>query len=555
MRKLLIVDDEHHIVDWLYELFMLESKLELDIYKAYSADEALGWLERTKIDIVLSDIKMPGMSGLELLEKVYADWPFCKVIFLTGYNQFEYIYEANKYPGVIYLLKTEDDDVIIKAVKKQIESIESDLNNVELLNEMNEKNDIFVQSAFILGIINEQTNIKDIAQADLDRLKIPIDIGKPLILLMGKINGRFNPGYYMNIYYVSSMMKKYLGHMVRFTQCDMHNGELLWLFQPYGNIIGGYQADTNKYILNIKASLEDIQYSCGELLKIGISFIISTSHTFFPDSLEKIRNIREISRYRLTGRSNVILTDSAFAEIIAEESRTADKYSDKKFNSVHEMDVLETYLLQGQREQFFSKLEIVLEQFGGIKSMHYPPAIENYYSLSLILFKYINRLGLNEEMAFKTGIYKLTKIDEFESWEEAREYLVNISDLIFDMQKNLEDDIKFKLVGKIQNFVYNNISGDLSLINIAENLNYNPSYVSRMFKKLTGSNITEFINSVRLGEAKKMLEQGNMNINEIARTVGFESSQYFATVFKKYMNHTPKEYSDRFLQSKKSKQK
>jgi two-component system, response regulator YesN len=70
MYRLLIVDDEPYIVDWVYELFQQNQELDLDIYKAYSGLEALDLLSRAKVDIVLTDIRMSDMDGLQLLEEI-----------------------------------------------------------------------------------------------------------------------------------------------------------------------------------------------------------------------------------------------------------------------------------------------------------------------------------------------------------------------------------------------------------------------------------------------------------------------------------------------------
>ncbi len=81
MHRLLIVDDEPYTVDGLYEMLEEADLPELELYRAYSAIEAIEWLNRIKIDIVLSDIRMPGMDGLRLLKEIRARWPRCKVIF------------------------------------------------------------------------------------------------------------------------------------------------------------------------------------------------------------------------------------------------------------------------------------------------------------------------------------------------------------------------------------------------------------------------------------------------------------------------------------------
>ena len=81
MYRLLIVDNEEIIVNHLYEIFRGIDHLDLDVYKAYGGEEAIEWLNRTRIDIVLTDIDMPHIDGLQLMEEIYRSWPQCRVIF------------------------------------------------------------------------------------------------------------------------------------------------------------------------------------------------------------------------------------------------------------------------------------------------------------------------------------------------------------------------------------------------------------------------------------------------------------------------------------------
>jgi len=74
MYRVLIVDDERHVLDWIYELLADLPEIELDLYKAGTVTEALSWLSRSRMDIVVSDISMPGMSGLELHQKIREQW-------------------------------------------------------------------------------------------------------------------------------------------------------------------------------------------------------------------------------------------------------------------------------------------------------------------------------------------------------------------------------------------------------------------------------------------------------------------------------------------------
>ena len=124
MYRLLIVDDERYITESLVELFSAQRDMNLEITAAYYGDEALYILQSQKVDIILLDIKMPGMSGIEVARKIVADWPLCKIIFLTGYASFDYIYEIEQMANTSFLLKTEDNAAIVSAVRRAIDEIE-----------------------------------------------------------------------------------------------------------------------------------------------------------------------------------------------------------------------------------------------------------------------------------------------------------------------------------------------------------------------------------------------------------------------------------------------
>lgn len=123
MYRLLIVDDEIDNVYWLEEMFQYDLKEELEIHTAVSGKEALELLNRIRFDVVLTDIKMPGMTGMELYDRIRENWPACKVIFLTAYPQFEDIYRVSQDKDVKYILKSEEEKVIKATVEEAFEEI------------------------------------------------------------------------------------------------------------------------------------------------------------------------------------------------------------------------------------------------------------------------------------------------------------------------------------------------------------------------------------------------------------------------------------------------
>src|SRR5699024_4577222 len=164
MLRLLIVDDEEIITEALFDVFSRMAPEELDVYKVYSGKEALEWLSRTRIDIVLTDIRMPGMSGLELSKKIQTFWPRCRIIFLTGYNDFDYAYEAVQIPNVRYLLKTEGYTKVTEVVQQVMDEIQKDHIQSSLIEKTKENlqlYEVMSQSEYLRFFLQNSNAIKE----------------------------------------------------------------------------------------------------------------------------------------------------------------------------------------------------------------------------------------------------------------------------------------------------------------------------------------------------------------------------------------------------------
>ena len=114
-----------------------------------------------------------------------------------------------------------------------------------------------------------------------------------------------------------------------------------------------------------------------------------------------------------------------------------------------------------------------------------------------------------------------------------------------DTQNNPINTKNITLVKKVINFINTNYNKDISLGDISKNMEYSKYYLIHTFREMTGLTILDYVNSVRIKESTKLLEKGNMSINEIALSSGFENQSYFSKVFKKYMGCTPSQYSRR----------
>ncbi|GHU77196.1 putative transcriptional regulatory protein YesN [Clostridia bacterium] len=130
--RILIVDDEPPVVDAITTLLEQQSDLQLEIYNAYRGNQAIEIMKEGKIDLLITDINMPDISGLDLLETVSRIWPLCRTLILTGYSDFSYAYNAIKNKAAGYLLKTEDNETIVRTIRTILDDIQTALNLPDL---------------------------------------------------------------------------------------------------------------------------------------------------------------------------------------------------------------------------------------------------------------------------------------------------------------------------------------------------------------------------------------------------------------------------------------
>lgn len=131
---ILVVDDERNIADGIAYTLGEELDTDAEVYVCYGSQQAKEFAEKHFIDIIVCDINMPKQNGLSLCSDLLQSYPQMKTVFLTGYSDFSYAYEAMKLPDVSYVLKLENDDVLIRTVKEKIASIdEQHRKNAELI--------------------------------------------------------------------------------------------------------------------------------------------------------------------------------------------------------------------------------------------------------------------------------------------------------------------------------------------------------------------------------------------------------------------------------------
>ena len=538
MLRLLIVDDEEIITEALFDVFSRMAPEELDVYKVYSGKEALEWLSRTRIDIVLTDIRMPGMSGLELSKKIQTFWPRCRIIFLTGYNDFDYAYEAVQIPNVRYLLKTEGYTKVTEVVQQVMDEIQKDHIQSSLIEKTKENlqlYEVMSQSEYLRFFLQNSNAIKESEHElvyDFKRLNIRLHPTEDVLLVLGRVKEQEEMSFLKlteDFNEVQFIWHSYFDEKMNSTAVLDRFGDFLWFLQPEDDSDEQFSTHLIKYV---EGTLELIQDACQESVNISLSFTLSGNPLKWLEITNQYERLRLLQQVKVDEQIASIQVDHPVQKQDNELRTTVILEST--------IDILERHLEIGRKEDF-REVFLNIQKQTLSSSIPIEKVYEIYYSISLMLLSYVNKMDIEDKINYTQ---KLMRLDKFQSLEDAFNYLIQVADIIFNTRTTEEVNRSQLVVEKICQYIQDHVGEDLSLVKLAEIHYFNPTYLSRFFKQEMGMNISEYIDQYRVIKAKELFANGELKVREIANLVGYESSHSFTRFFKRATGMTPQEYRD-----------
>ena len=558
MLKLLIVDNERIIVESLLDLFESNGRIELEVYGAYSSLEALELLRRTRIDIVLSDIRMPGMNGLELQREIVKEWPWCKVIFLTGYDDFDYIHQAVRNGGIDYLLKMEGNEAIVCAVEKAAAELYEAVESRQLIEHA--KRQLLLARPLLL-----QEYLMDVVQGDADahrrrevrftELNLRLDSEDQVLLVIGRVDdwrdGLSNSDRQLLLYAIANIAEEYFAKASRCVSVSFERNKLLWLIQTAGDAEAGStrstKASRNQLIRFIHGMIETVQYACKQYLKLSLSFAAADTMRAWEETPEQFHTLKRLFGRGLgLGKEFILLDRQAPGGQVQESAIQTQAMR----SQLEKLSAMSAYLENGQRQHFEVEYTKLMDMAADLKRPDEYLKLEIYASLVAIFLSYMNRWGLHAEIGQAFDLGRMASLDAHQNWHEVEAYFSSLADRLFEQKQLDQHSSEGSLIRHVQLYVEHNLAGDLSLTRIGEVVGYNPYYLTRLYKHRTNEGLTEFIIRCRLAKAKKLLADSHMVVQDISKAVGFMTEQSFYRFFKKAAGCTPQEYRERCKLSK-----
>lgn len=493
----MLVDDEIFITEGLKDLIDWKS-IGLEVVQtADSGEEAIKKFNENPVDIIVTDINMPGKTGLELVKELKETGQNVKFIILSGYDEFSYAKRAIEYGVENYILKPIDEEELEAALKKLLANIAKEKNTF---------NKGLDKTGKLLAFLNGKYDIKEILGIKDD---IYVDFYKEKYTVSNIfINSSKDKELYINIdSLVESIFKEQYEVLYQF------NGQIV--------IINGWEKNTsNEDILEAYRKLKD---RLVEMLKYDLFISIGSTVNIIDDLKDSYLVAKKLKKYMLTEGINTVLNENMVAHI---------KF--KEMNFKDEIDHINKLIIEKNREALESYVESIFD------NKELTP--KNIYDLSikivLLMDQVLEEFKVNKKYKRESLSDTIIELCNESTRESVKTFI--ISELEELMASMYENTIKYSpVVQQIVNTVNERYYEELSLKTLAYQYNINSSYLGQIFNKEVGCSFSDYLNKTKNMKAKELILETNMKINDIAKEVGYIDSSYFYRKFKKFFGVSP----------------
>lgn len=533
MLKIFLVEDEFVVregiknnIDWAAHGYEF-------VGEATDGELAFPMIQKLKPDIVITDIKMPFMNGLELGKLIKKEFPWMEIIILSGYAEFDYAKEAISMGAAHYLTKPISGDELIGEIDKLAQKIEKRRLEIRLrekyLKEMEENTREDKKRLFLHMIMGDKNITELIEQAG--RLNMDISaIYYNIVLLKIMSSGHTKEEYSQSIVEAWKDISEVLEQKNILIFDRGIEGKAIIYKGDTPEELQKLQENTISSIKEVLKKYPSIEYfggigePVGRLRELNLSFE-SASHAF-------------AHRYFLEENEILKLEDLQKNYHIKSEEFNISRVDPRE---VDRKRIIE-FLKQGEQDE---TVYFIGELFNNLGES---AVLSNIFRQYIAMDTYFAVAGFVEEMG-----HNRNEIEEFnilegkvDSVEGTAKYLCGIIDKALEIRNTNANKKYNDVVERMMEYIDEHYGDEeLSLNFLASHFNFSPNHLSMMFNKQMGVSFIKYLTDYRMNKAKELLRCTNKRSLDISLEVGYKDPHYFSYCFKKYQGITPTQYRNK----------
>ncbi len=535
MYRVLLVDDEVLVREAISENIRWDDLGYELAGNCQNGKEAIEFLEKNSVDVVLTDICMPFVDGMELSEFIYKNYTNINIIIFSGYDDFEYAKKAIKYNVEEYLLKpvtASELSKVLTDLKEKMDSKKMEAEKYIRLYESYNKNKLLIQSKVLDDLIKGSKTIEENEKALRENNIILDATGYRVAIVEIDPDGDRKAQ--------DEQMKQYSSLMTFavYNICDeilQHNKTGLACLGNDNRVFLLFKTNTPKsFEQEVKSICSELSGKILQFMKLRVTIGIGRAVNNKEDIHRSYEEAEYSMKYQyLFGESSIIDMN--------------DIIKKKEVNGDIVLEVMIDSLVLAIKINDKAGIDQILKQIEEAIKVALPDKNRSDLYLQQIMIALCNTLKaaeMEENRIYSFRNQMLTDIADAKSLGKVMELLKDYSYRIgceIEMQKNIGGKKQAMLA---MDYIEKNYADpDLNLNSVCSYLSISTSRFSTIFKNITGETFMEVLIRIRMQKAKELLENTDLKNYEIAEKVGFSDPHYFSISFKKMTGKTPSEYA------------
>ncbi len=524
LYKVIFADDEQVVRQAVLNCVNWEECGFTVVGDASHGEEALELSEKLKPDLVITDIKMPHMDGLELCKNLKMLLPTVKTVILTGFDDFEYAKQAISLNVLEYVLKPVNSHEfmqILKKVKKTMDEEAEKRRDIERLTEHYRLSLPILREHFLIGLLEGCLQ------------------GEIVINSLKRYDLNLNSNYY------TACVMRCDGQLENDSEANIRQFAVSRIADEVLNkLTYAYVFIYNDYIMAVislhsKLQIQHLMMALNEVSVLGKKYqqmTVSVGIGYLVDNLDNLS---------MAYKGALIALDYRFMQGAGKSIYIADIEPNTTIPaSLSPID--EQRLIRAIRLADTNEIEKTINnQFSRFESVNLPYSQYEFYIVDMIItiLRIAGSFSLGSDDIFGANFDIISTIKKMESAEKLKiwfnETCLKVSEYIGNVRQNATNI----LIENAKNYALNNISDcEFSVEKMCNELHVSPSYFSSLFKKTEGISFVNWLTDVKMNEAIKLLLNTNDKTYFIALKLGFEDPNYFSFVFKKKFGISPSKY-------------
>jgi two-component system response regulator YesN len=532
LYSIILVDDEEEVrksiikkIEWQAAGFHLVGDAE-------NGEDAMEKIEMLEPDVVLTDIRMPYMDGLQLAEKVRQRYPSMKVVIFSGYDDFEYAQRAIKLNVSEYILKpvnVEELTSILKRIKENLDLEIEEKRNLSRLREKYRKSLPIIREQFFNELVHKNLK-KDLAEQKLREYDIPI-LGARKWMLAAIDVEEGDVVESLSLHSEEELIPISVMQIVR-EKLEGYCRFALFQSASEADMVVITALDEDNSITGLTDVLGDICKETKRILKVPVTIGIGHSCEDISGIPKAYQSAVDALGYKaIAGNGSTIYINDM-------EPVGSGKL---EFDSLTEGELISAIKF-GPEEKIESSVKNIMEKMKTAK-VHFRQ--QQVYMIGIFnsIIQMMQQYDLALEDIMGAELESMVLFDKLKKIEEFGQWLLRIAGKLNHLINQERDMTTRQVIQEAKQYILDNYQNpDLSVEMICRHLHMSPAYFSTVFKKETGQAYIAYLTDVRLNKAVELLNKTDDKTYIIASKVGYQEQNYFSYVFKKKFGVSPTRY-------------